>query len=293
MSISLTRALSLALFVSAPLPALAQSLPTSQPPYLLVIREDVKTGRGAEHVRIESGWPAAFERAKSPDYYLAMESMTSNEAWFVIPFASYGAMAEMQARERGPALGPELDRLRRADAEVIDSWRAIELRARPELSAGAYPDIGKQRHWEVTMFRMRPGGDAAFTAIAKAYGAAGQKAGRTMGFRVYEVSAGMPSPTYFVFSSVTGFGEFDKLQSEDEATLKAMLGDSPDPSSSLLKNWNDRLINAETFRLTLSPEMSYVPKDVKAADPAFWMPKKAATPKAAPAPAKPTAGTQP
>lgn len=283
-----TRALSLALVVGAPLPALAQTMPTSQSSYLFVIREDVKTGRGAEHGRIESSWVAAFERAKSPDIYLAMESVTSNEAWFVIPLASYEAMGQMRARERGPVLGPEIDRLRRADAEVINGWRGVQLRGRPDLSSGAYPDIGKQRHWNVGVFRMRPGGEAAFASVAKAYGAAGQRTGRASGFRVYEVVAGMPQPSYFVFSSVTGFGDFDKLVAEDQATVKEMLSGVEEKT---MAAWNDKLINSENFLLSLSPEMSYVPAELRASDPAFWG-KKASPAKPTPA-AKPTAPTQP
>lgn len=283
-----TRALSLALLVVAPIPAVAQGLPTSQPPYLLLIREDVKTGRGAEHARIEAGWVAAFERAKSPDYYLAMESATSTEAWFAIPFASYAALGESLARERGPVLGPELTRLRRADAEVINGWRAVQLRARPELSTGAYPDLAKQRHWSVGVFRMRPGGEAVFADVAKAYGAASRSAGGTTAYRVYEVRAGMPMPTYFVFSSVTAFGEFDKAIADDEAAMKQMLSGA---DAKVLTAWTEKLINSEEFILSLSPEMSYVPPDVRVSDPAFWGPKKAGPPKPAPAP-KPTS-TQP
>jgi hypothetical protein len=272
MSTLSTRVLSLLLLAGTPLPALAQGLPTTQPGFLRIIREEVKVGRGAEHVRLEAGWPAAFERAKSPDYYLAMDSLTGNEAWFVVPSASYKAMGESMARDQDPALSGELERLRRADGDLISGWSAIELRARPELSHGTYPDIGKQRFWEITVFRMRPGGGSTFADVAKMYGSASERAGRTMGYRVYEVTAGMPTPTYFLFSSVTAFADFDKMLAEDEATLKATTPDA-------FKAFNDQLINAETFRMQLSPRMSYVPKEVRDADPAFWTPKKPSAPK--------------
>lgn len=280
------RVLPLLFALAVPAAAVAQSLPTSQPPFLRVIREDVKPGRGAEHTRHEMGWPAAFEKANSPDYYLAMESLTNNEAWYVIPAASYAAMGEAMARERGPALAAEMDRLGRLDGDLLNGWRAIELRARPEMSHGAYPDTSKQRFWEVSVFRMRPGGERAFADVAKAYAAAADRAGVKPAYRVYEVQAGMPGPTFFIFSSVTSFGDFDKALADGEATMKAMTeADAP-----IGKKFEEGLINAETFRLRLSPEMSYVPKEVRAADPAFWMPKKPAPVKAAatkaPAPAK-------
>ena len=124
MSTLMTRALSLLLLLAgAPLPVLAQGLPTTQPAFLRIIREEVKLGRGAEHAKLEAGWPAAFERAKSPDYYLAMDSLTGSEAWFVQPAASYSAMGEAMAREQDPALSGELDRLRRADGDLISGLR--------------------------------------------------------------------------------------------------------------------------------------------------------------------------
>jgi hypothetical protein len=264
------------LLLTAPSALLAQALPTSQPAFLRIIREDVKPGRAAEHARHETGWPAAFEKAKSPDYYLAMESLTNNEAWYVIPAASYAAMGEMLAREREPGLGAEMDRLARADGELINGWRAIELRARPELSRGAYPDTSKQRYWEVTVFRMRPGARTTFADVAKAYGAAAGRAGVDSAYRVYEVVAGMPEPTFFVFSSVTQFADFDKSMAAGEATMRAMT----DADAPLGKKFDEGLISSETYRLRLSPEMSYVPAATRAADAAFWSPKKTAPAKA-------------
>jgi hypothetical protein len=288
MSITIKRVVLLLLALLVPAAAaFAQVLPTTQPAFLRVSREDVKLGRNAEHSKFEAGWPAAFERAKSPDFYIAMESMTNNEAWYVSPFASYAAMGESLAREQEPALQTELTRLQRGDAEFISSWRAMELRARPELGQGTYPDLAKQRFWEITIFRMRPGSEGAFAAAAKSYGGAMGRAGAKSGFRVYEVVAGMPTPTYVIFSSVTSFGEFDRMVADGDATMKAM-GADDEP---IWKKFNEGLINSETMRFRLSPEMSYVPKETRASDPAFWVPKKpAATKPAAPA-AKPA--TQP
>jgi hypothetical protein len=272
-----------ALLVTAPHPAVAQGLPTSQPVLLRIIREDVKQGRGAEHVKNEMGWVAAYERAKSPDYYLAMESLSNNEAWFTVPAASYAAIGEQMGRDQDPAIRPELDRLYRADGDLLNGSCVIELRARPDLSAGDYPDMAKQRYWEVTIFRMRPGSGETMSAAAKAYAAATERAGRKIGWRLYEVVAGMPGPAYFVFSSVPSFGDFDTLMAQGDSTGKAI----SEAEAATFKKFDEALINAETLRFRLSPEMSYVPKAVRDSDPAFWMPKKPAA-KPAPAAAKPT-----
>jgi hypothetical protein len=268
MKTAFKRALPLLVLLS-PAAVLAQGLPTTQPPFLRVIREDVKPGRSAEHARHEMGWPAAFEKAGSTDYYLAMESLTNNEAWYVIPSASFAAMGEAMARERGPALAAEMDRLSKLDGDMLNGARTVWLRARPELSHGAYPDLGKQRFWEVTIFRMRPGGEPAFANVAKAYNDSAAKAGVSPVYRVYEVMAGMPAPTFFIFSSVASFAEFDKRFADGQATMQAWT------DAEAGKKFDESLVNSESFRLRLSPEMSYVSKEVRAADADFWMPKKA------------------
>lgn len=254
---------------------LAQSLPTSQPNLLQIIREEVKVGHDVDHVKTEAGWPAAFEKAKNPYFSLALAAMTGpSEVWFIVPFDSNKAMADSLKRNDEPAMAAELARLSRADAQHISGLRTIMAVARKDLSRGAYPDTSKQRFWEVTMFRVRPGHEDQFQAAAKAYGGAAGRVAPSTSYRVYEVIAGMPSPTYLVFSSVVSFGDFDKTQADGEAVMK---GASAEERAALQKFSTEASISTETHRLRLDPGMSYVSKDVRAQDPAFWTPKKAAT----------------
>jgi len=251
--------------------ALAQSLPTSQPNLLQIYREEVKVGHVADHVKVEAGWPAAFEKAQSPYTYIALASMTGpNEVWFVSPFASHEAMADSLKREDEPTLAAELARLQKADSEHISGVRSILAMARKDLSRGAFPEVSKQRFYEVTIFRVRPGHERSFAEAAKAYGAAAGRGAPDVSYRVYEVLAGMPSPTYLVFSSVTAYGAFDKMMADGEAMMKAATAEE---MNVLQKFSAEGLVNSETIRMRLDPQMSYVPKDVRAADPAFWMPK--------------------
>lgn len=41
----------------------------------------------------------------------------------------------------------------------------------------------------------------------------------------------------------------------------------------MFSKWGDVIINTETQRLTVDPVQSYVPKEVRAQDPAFWLKK--------------------
>ncbi len=124
---------------------------------ITIVREQVKMGRNADHSKFEAGWPAAMEKAKSPDFYLGMTSLTGeNEAWFVIPWESYATVGESMKREdKDPVLSAELARLSLGDAEYVSSARTIQARARTELSVGEFPDVGKARFFQVTVWRVR------------------------------------------------------------------------------------------------------------------------------------------
>jgi hypothetical protein len=261
--------------------ALAQSLPTSQPNILQIFREEVKVGHTADHAKVEAGWPAAFEKAKSPYTYIALVSMTGrDEAWFVVPFESHQAIADSLKREEEPTLAPVLERLSKADADQVSSARSILAMARKDLSHGAFPDTAKQRYFDVLIFQVKPGHQRAFEAAAKAYGAAADRGAPQTSYRVYQVMAGMPSPTFLIFSSVTSYGEFDKVMADGVSIMKAA---TEEERNTLEQFSAEGLISSETIRFKLDPVMSYVPQDVKALDPEFWMPKPA--PKPAPAPA--------
>jgi hypothetical protein len=246
-------------------------MPTSQPSLIQITREEVKTGHNAMHSAFEAGWPAAYAKAKSQYYYLAMVSMTGpNEAWYISPFPSHAALAESMKLESGDkALSAELARLQKGDADHINSVRTIHAVARPDLSYGAFPDMGLARFWEVTTFRVRPGYEEAFANVAKTYAAAAKRATPNMSWRTYEVMAGIPGPTYFVFSSVQSFAEFDRAMQDGMALGKAF---TPEEQQMMEKFGSSGLINAETQRFRLDPAQSYVDAATKAKDPKFWSP---------------------
>ena len=255
--------------------AFAQGMPTSQPTLLTIVREDVKIGRNAEHARFEAGWPAAYRKAKSPDYYLAFVSMTGpNETWYVTPFASHAAIADGMKREAAdPVLSAELERLSRGDAEFLNNVRVMQAAGRPDLSMGAFPDLAKVRFTEITWFRVRPGHEAGFEAAAKAYGAAARRAAPATSYRIYEIVAGLPGPTYLIFGSVESYASFDQMMAAGQATMR---GATPDEMAALQKFSAEGLINSETQRFRLDPVQSYVAPETRAVDPDFWIPKKRA-----------------
>ena len=251
--------------------AFGQGIPTSQPNLIQINREEVKTGHNAMHAAFEAGWPAAFAKAKSPNYYLAMVSITGpNEAWYVTPFASNAALGEsMKLESDNKVLSADLARLQKGDADHINSSRTIHAVARTDLSYGAFPDMGLARFWEVTTFRVRPGYEEAFANVAKAYAGAAKRAAPNVSWRTYQVIAGLPGPTFLIFSSVQSFADFDRSMKDDMEIGKAFTAEE---QAMMEKFGTSGLINAETQRFRLDPVQSYVDAATKAKDPKFWSP---------------------
>jgi hypothetical protein len=247
----------------------AQTMPTSQPALLHIIVEDVKFEEWDEHTATESGYPVALERGSSRFPYFALAAMTGTpKVWFVTPLESHAKMGEFMD-EGDAAFAAEMTRLRNADAKHLSDYRILHAAARKDLSHGAFPDSSRQRFYEITTFRVQPGGEAAFEAAARAYGSAAGRAAPDVSYRVYEVIAGMPSPTYLVLVSAPSFADFDKVMAGGAAAMKAM---TPQEQEAFGKA-GERIIQSETQRLRLHPGMSYVPRSVRESDPAFWMPK--------------------
>lgn len=263
----------LALVSSVSATALAQTVPTTQPKFLHIFREQVKPGRMADHTQWETGWPAAAEKAKSPYSYLAFAAITGPlEVWYVTSYASQAAYGEGVAWEEAQTgLTTEYERLAKTDGEFLADANALQAVATPELSHGAFPDMAKMRYWEISTFRIRLGHEDAWIAAVKAYKAAAARSAPNASWRTYKVVAGAPDGTYIIFSSVASFAEFDRMMAEGEATMK---GATAEEGAVLGKFMKESVLNVSTNRYRLDPKQSYVDAATKAKDPAFWNPKK-------------------
>jgi hypothetical protein len=263
----------LALAAGSAATAVAQGMPTTQPKFLQIFCEQVKPGRGGDHAKWEAGWPAAFEKAKSPYNYIAIQSITGPaEVWYISPLASQAAYGEMRAAEdKDPVLSAELERLGKGDGEFLTGATSLQAVAMPDLSYGSFPQIGKMRYYEITTFSVKPGHGEAWVAATKAYKSATARSAPGASWRTYAVVAGAPGGTYLIMSSVGAFAEFDRMMAEGEATMK---GATPDEMGTLGKFMKESVISVVTQRYRVDAGQSYVNAETKALDPAFWNPKK-------------------
>jgi hypothetical protein len=262
-------------------PRAAAQTQDAPPPYLQIFREEVKTGRGGPHVAAEAGWPRAFAKAGTKNYYLAMTTVYGPaEAWFLEGHASVAEIEESNtAIESAAGLGAQLDRLAQADAANISAARGILTRYQPELSNGAV-DLSVMKVWEVIVFRVRPGHEPDFMEAAKLYKRTVEQGKIDLPWATYAVMAGMPSPTFLVFLPHRTLAEIDPATGAGAALEKAF-----DPES--MKKLNDLSAGYESIEemvFAVSPQMSYMSAEFVARDPKFWARKPAVATKR---PAKP------
>jgi heme-degrading monooxygenase HmoA len=142
--------------------------------------------------------------------------------------------------------------------------------AQPELSVGTFPDLGKARFYEVTIFKVKPGHEQQFEEAAKVYAAARKRADTKFGYRTYQVIAGMPGVNYLILSSVEDYGDFDQMLSASMATWNAATAEEKE---TLHKAGTEALLSTDSNRFRVDPHQSYVPKETREKDKEFWKSK--------------------
>jgi hypothetical protein len=273
-----------ALILSGATAALAQAqapAPMGPPKLLQIIREEVKVGKGPAHEKNEVGYPQAFKKAKWPTNFLAITSITGpSEAWFLIGYDSFEAWEkDRQAIEKNTALIAELNQLDAKDAEFVSGTRSLVAVYREDLSHRPGMNIAQMRYFRMLTFRVRPGHEADFGEAVKIVRAGYEKADVEIHWAVFQISSGMPGPTFLVFAPTKSLKEVDVLLAQ---APKVQAAEGEDGVKKLQKLAADGYLTIESNIYAFSPKMSYVSKELAAGDPDFWTPK----PKAAAKPAE-------
>jgi hypothetical protein len=234
-------------------------------------------GRGGQHVITEAGWPRAFAKAKTKNYYLAMTAVYGpQEAWFLEGHESMAELDESnKAIDAAPGLNAELDKLSQADAANISGARGLLGRFRPELSNPGKVDVAKTRVWEVLVFQVRPGHEGDFNEAAKIYKTTVEGAKLDFPWATYEVLAGMPGPVYLVFLPHETLTEIDPATGVGAEVGKALSAESQKRLSTLAEGYT----SVDDIVFSLSPQMSYMSDEFVARDPKFWTRKPPAAKK--------------
>lgn len=254
-------------------PPLAAEAP---PKVLQIIREEVKPGKGAAHEKVEVGWPAAFRKANSPGYYIAMTAVSGpNEAWFVGAWDSFGAAEkESKAVDDNAALTAELQRLGALDGELVSRVSTMWAVQREELSYRFDVDVATMRYFSVQTVRLNPGHRREFDSARKLLNELHDKAKLDEHWATYEVVSGAPSGTFLIFFPLKSMAQIDAFDPMHGKSYQELVGE--DGRTRLAQLTDAAVRSSETSLFAFSPKMSYVSKEFSGRDPEFWSPKPAA-----------------
>jgi len=267
------------LLLSGALLAQAQS---QDPAHLMrIFREDIKSGKGAAHERVESGYVRALSKTGYPSY-LALEELTgTSQAWFIERYDTYEAMEKAIHLADSEPLKSAMQALDAQDGELRSGDRGMIATYQPALSyLPVPPNVMKNRFYAITTVRIRPGRNADFQELRKMLNEAYTKAGQKRRFVVYSVNSGMPAGTFLIFSGMESLKALDPAPGA--TTIPEAFG--ADNLAKYSKLYGDTVISSENTLFMVNPRMSNPPKEYITADPAFWAPKPpAAKPAAKPA----------
>ena len=260
----------------------AQSL---EPPHLLrIFREDIKSGKGSAHEKVESGYVRAFSKSGYPTY-LGLDSFTgTSQAWFLESYDTYEAMEKAFHLAQTEPLKATLAQLEAQDGELRTGERGMIATYQKDLSYLPGPsNLPKARFVTINMVRVRPGHAADFAEMRKLVNAAFAKSASKQRRVVYSVNSGAAAGTYLILSAM------DSLKAMDPPPAAMSMADAfgANDLARYSKLQAEIVISSENTMFTVNPKMSNPPKEFIAADPDFWAPKPKPAAAAKPA-AKPT-----
>jgi hypothetical protein len=225
------------------------------PKNLLLVRQQIKFGKEGVRHQLELSTKQRYDRYNVPVYWLEMESLTGQpEVVFFDPFDSFEALEKASAvlRETNTK-HPELTRFQSGINELLASERTVIAERRDDLGYRQKGiDISRSRLLRIAIVSVQPGHERDFTEMAKSVSAAQEKANAPIGWIVYEVKDGMPTPSFLAFMMLRSLAEANSEISFASAYA-----------------------SVESNIYIMNPELSHLSRDFAAGDPEFWTPKVA------------------
>jgi hypothetical protein len=267
------RSSALALALATAVAPCAHSQAAAPNPYsvLFITRESVKPGKGDAHDKLEAQWARSLAAARSPWSTLAIRSLTGpRETWFVSGFPSYAEYERVgKAYDANPALNAVSTRLDPQEGDLVSDSRGMILRLREDLSAGGPVNTAQMRFFSITRVSVRPGQIEAFEEARKLVKQAHATARTADHHTVYQVSAGAPAGTFFVFLARKSLAEIDdgaRIHGPEYAT--AMGGE--EGRKKFVATQSNYLISSQTDHFAFLPSQSMVGPNWAKEDPTFW-----------------------
>ncbi len=253
-----------------PVPTAAQPVPDAAgaPPAVLKLYRVVpKLGHERLTEQAGAGFGTVSDRFGAADHWFGATSMSGRgEVVWLEGFASHAAMeAQMAAMLGTPGLAAASDSVWRSVASHADLGEVLWAFHRPDLGYRAAWITPASRSLQIITFRVKPGMEADYEAVVKAFATAYAQAGVDVGWSVYQVSNGMAGPAYLMFIPMTSLQAIDR----DLAAMGSVMSKVPDPAA-LMAQWarSGNSVGANVYALV--PSLSRLPANFTRAGGGYW-----------------------
>jgi hypothetical protein len=131
-------------------------------------------------------------------------------------------------------------------------------------------NLAEAHAMRVLEVRLNPGHENDFVDAFKTLAAAYEKMSSDLPWVVYQVNAGMPSPSFLVFAPMVALRQNDDLLERRKALQEA---EGEEGSRRMQQIAREAYASTESNVYVVSPEMSHVTKEFAAENPEFWLQK--------------------
>ena len=244
------------------------------PPVVLIVREDIKPGMMATHNRHSAEFAGIFNKLQTPNHRIALVPVAGSENE-VIYLTGAGTFAELEGIQKATddkmsgvsgSMKADVDRLDKEAAALHAGMRDMLATLRPDLSYGPAVNLPTMRYMAVTTVRVRPGQEDQYAEYMNTMvKVARDKAKAELHIAAYQIIAGSPSTTYMFFRPMKSLAEYDLRIGP---RIRAAMND--DQKKKADKMAGETIMFSETSVYAMSPQMSYVTKEMAAVDSTFW-----------------------
>lgn len=254
------------------------SAPMGPPNVLMIVREQIKPGKGSDHTAESNRYTQVLRKAKSTWGRIGMTPIAGdeNEVMYVWPFKSFADVEKMnQAVETwsAGALKADFDAIAPGPEDFHVSQRDMFAIYRPDLSYRADVNMAEMRYFGVETFQIRMGQESQFANAAKIYMETTKKANIDSHYAIYQVVSGAEAGIFLIFSPMKSLAEMDRMGADMKAFGDAM---GPEGMKTFEKMSGEMFQSISSRIYAFNPKMSYVSPEFAAGDkstPAFWNPK--------------------
>ena len=266
------------LFFSGLYQVAAQTTETPPPNVLLIVREEIKLGKGLDHERESNRYTQILRKAKSPYGRIGMTPIAGNEneviyVWGFDSFADLEKWRQMEERWSTGEFKADYDKIAQGTEDLHTSQRDMVAVYRPDLSYNPSVNIAEMRYFRIGTLRVRPGQTSNFLAAANAYLTALKNAKVDDHIAVYQVISGSADGIYLLFTPMKSLAEMDTYPARYKPFREAL---GPEGLKNLDKMFSEVFNPGESSIYVFNPRMSYVSDQFASRDtasPGFWNPK--------------------